>query len=101
MKRRKFTERTADEIEKVLVRNDVPRPGHEDKGPWETVDIDTLHKKLDEEIMEFLDSLHDYQLKPNEENRKALQWECADAGVTLFMISANVDPELSELRRGR
>ena len=83
------------------MKNDVFRPGHGKKPPWETVQIEDLHRKLDEEIVEFLDSLEEYKLTPNDINLEAFQGEAADVAVTVIMMAANVDQKMSKLRRGR
>ena len=99
--RRQFSDWVADQIELVCARNDVPRPGHEFKPAWEKVSTKELYWKIDEEIFEFLDAYAAYRAASTEENRKALQWEAADAAAVLMMLSARVDPEMQKLRRGR
>lgn len=98
---RPFTKWVADEFEKTLIRNDGDRPGHEVKGPWETLTVKDIYKKIDEECLEFLEAYDDYLREPTEENRVALQWESADLAVTVMMMSANVDLKMSKLRRGK
>lgn len=101
LKHREFTKWMADKAEETLLKNDVFRPGHGKKPPWETIPLDDLHRKLDEEIVEFLDSLEEYKLTPNDSNLEAFQVEAADVAVTVMMMAANLDPEMSKFRRGR
>lgn len=99
--RRPFTEWMADKAEETLIKNDVFRPGHGKKPPWETVPIGDLRDKLDEEFMEFIEAYHNWIVRPSDENREKLQLESADVAVTVMMMADNVDPEMSRLRRGR
>jgi len=96
-----FSEWAGQEIEKVCQRNDQPRPGKQLKPAWEILLLGDLFLQLEEELVEVVEAYHRYLETPGELNRQALQWELADLAAVAMMLSANIDPVLSTLRRGK
>ena len=96
-----FAEWAGQEIEKVCQRNDQPRPGKQLKPAWETMLPGDLFSQIEDELTEAIEAYHDYLETPDELNRQALAWELADVAAACLMLSANIDPVLSKLSRGR
>lgn len=104
---RPFTIWAAGLMELTLLLND-----QRGKGAWETEDLTALMCKREEEIGEVVDALEnrDGAGKSHplvcEENRTSkamlhLRDELIDEAVTCCMIAARLDPEMSQLERGR
>ena len=98
---REFSHWVGGQVEKVCLRNDIPRPGKKLKPPWETVLADELYMKIHEEMLEVIDAYEEWFEYPTDRNRKALASELADVAATAMMMSARLDPVMSGLRRGR
>ena len=98
---RPFSKWCGKEIERVVTRNDHPRPGKPLKPPWETQPPEILYERVWEECLEVIEAFLRWQDCPTDKNRDALAWELADVATTAMMMSARLDPVLSGLRRGQ
>lgn len=98
---RPFSKWAGKEIERVCARNDHPRPGKPLKPPWEKQPPGILYEKIGEESMEMVEAYYIWEDCPTLENARLLQWELADLAATAMMLSGNLDPVVSGLRRGR
>jgi NTP pyrophosphatase (non-canonical NTP hydrolase) len=78
---------------------------HDSKGtcPWETTDPYQIVAKIDEEYGEVKDACAECCCEENRtaENMQHLQDELSDLAATCYMLAARLDPEMSQLRRGR
>jgi len=86
---RPFTTWAAQQIEKVLVRNDK-----RDKGPWERQALDSLMRKITEEYSELVDEYH-------KNDAEGILRESVDLAAAAMMIAAKQHPLMRLLRRGR
>ena len=88
---RPFTAWSADLIEQCLRRND-----DRGKPPWEDCPVETLWRKLIEEVLELRQEIENPAPDP-----ARIQHEAGDVMATAGMIAARLDPEKSMWRRGR
>jgi NTP pyrophosphatase (non-canonical NTP hydrolase) len=98
---REFSKWAGQQIERVCKRNDKPRPGKPLKPPWEKQPPGILYEKITEECQEMVEAYYRWLDCPTRENAKLLQWELADLATIAMMLSGNLDPIISGLRRGK